>query len=238
MSRDGEQKGAAAAINSQGDLLVETTGRHGPDVSSQRTDALDLAALEFARKAALCHAPAVAVDLGAGLGAQTARFVAAGMSVLMVDLVPRQGIVDELNLRYGQGRVSAFVGDVRRMPPGEMPREVHILYSQRMLHYLRHAEAARVLAAFAGRMAAGARLFLSCACLESELSGGYSALGEPLGQRFGLLAPAMAQKHDVHEPLCLYARDEFLDLAGGAGFKAIEAYRSDFGTLKGVFERC
>ena len=227
----------AKQLNSHGDALVETTGHHGPDIASQRIDELDGAALRFAEEISARVTPAVAVDLGAGLGAQTARFAAAGLSVLMVDLAVRPEWLQSVNSQHPEPRVSAFAGDVCQMPEDAMPRAVHLLYSQRMIHYLRYPAAVGVLSSFAARMGAGARLFLSCACLDSELSQGYSESGKRVDERFGALAPELAKKHGVVEPLCLYSEAEFVRLAEESGFSAMKVWRSEFGTLKGVFGR-
>lgn len=236
MSPEGNPKERATILNASGDVVIRTTGSHGSDIASQRMDELDRAALHFALEAGARFSPAVAVDLGAGLGAQTARFASLGLSVLMIDLAARAELVDSINALYGR-RVSAISGDVCRIPDEALPQAVHLLFSQRMVHYLRYGEAVRVLKRFASRMSGGARLFMSCACLASELSEGYSALGQPVEERFGYLAPAMAEKHNVLEPLCLYSKEEFASLAAKCGFSPLEIFQSEFGTLKGVFRR-
>lgn len=230
-----EAKACVQPLNEYGDVLVRTTGLHGSDISSQRIDDLDRAALRFVLERDAPRAPAVAVDIGAGLGAQTARFAALGLQVTMIDLVERADFVRKVNSLYGEGRVTSIVGDVRRLSNDCLPLEIDLLYSQRTIHYMRFAEAVGVLRAFAERMTTHARLFLSCACSASELAEGYPAIDVRIEDRLAPLAPFMAKKHNVLEPLCLYSREEFGDLAERAGFYPLEITQSQFGTLKGIF---
>ena len=53
-------------LNVYGDNLIDTTGRHGADISSQRIDDLDVAALLYAIRER--DRPGVAIDLGCGIG--------------------------------------------------------------------------------------------------------------------------------------------------------------------------
>lgn len=227
----------AKRLNSHGDTLVKTTGHHGPGIASQRIDELDEAASRVAEEASARFKPAVAVDLGAGLGAQTARFAAAWLSVPMADLVAWLECLQSANSPHPGPRVSAFVGDACQMPEDAMSQVVHLLFSQRMIHYPRYPAAVGGLSSFAGRIGAGARLFLSCACLDSELSQGHSESGKRVEERFGALAPELAKKHGAVEPLCLYSEQEFVRLAEESGFSAMKVWRLELGTLKGVFER-
>lgn len=102
----------AGQLNSHGDVLIPTTGLHGADIPSQRIDDLDRAALHCALSIGATRGNVVAVDVGAGLGAQTARFAALGLSVLMIDLVDRSNLVKSLDALYGAGRVTPIAGDV------------------------------------------------------------------------------------------------------------------------------
>jgi hypothetical protein len=112
-----------------------------------------------------------------------------------------------------------------------------VAYSQRFIHYLRFQEAARLLATLASRLCPGARLFISASGMQSELSEGYPHAGNPLEERFALLASAMQAKHGVREPVCLYTKDELERLVLAQGFTAIRTWASPFGNVKGVFER-
>ena len=89
----------------------------------------------------------------------------------------------------------------------------------------------------ASRLCPGARLFISASGMQSELADGYPHAGNPVEERFALLAPAMQAKHGVREPVCLYAKDELERLVLAQGFTAIRTWTSPFGNVKGVFER-
>jgi len=227
---------SSTCLNRQGDFLLPTTGHHGADIASQRIDELDRTALRYALEARTDSNPIIAVDLGAGLGAQTARFAALGLSVLSIDLLARPDFISKLQSLFGEACVSHYEGDVRTMPDESLPSRINILYSQRMIHYLRYHEAITVLSRFAARMTPDAKAFISCACIASELSEGYAMTHAPIAERFGHLSPLMSAKHNVLQPLCLYSCDEFENLAQASGFSPIEITQSQFGTLKGIFK--
>lgn len=85
-------------------------------------------------------------------------------------------------------------------------------------------------------MTQGGRLYLSAACMRSELAEGYECADNEIESRFGRLHPSKADKHGVHEALVLYQEEEFVELAERAGFSVVSVKRSEFGTLKGVFQ--
>ena len=49
------------------------------------------------------------------------------------------------------------------------------------------------------------------------------------------LAPAMAEKHGVHDAICLYSLDDLARLGNAAGLAVISLAASDFGNKKAVF---
>jgi acetyl-CoA acetyltransferase len=73
-----------ATLNACGDVLIRTTGRHGGDISSQRMDDLDIAALAYALQLK-GTAPGAAIDLGCGQGMQGLRLAALGLDTLLID---------------------------------------------------------------------------------------------------------------------------------------------------------
>lgn len=219
-------------LNDLGDRLVPTTGRHGADIARQRLDALDRAAL---RHAIGLELPAVALDLGGGHGMQALRLAALGLDTWLIDQLPRAqtvlgiaGLAEALPLRHLQI-------DARALDTGELPDAIALCCSQRFIHYLRHAEARVLLRRVRERMRPDGRLYLSASGLDSELGDGYAAARAPVAERFAALAPAMADKHGIHEPVCLYAPQELESLAEGAGFVCEEVSASVFGNVKGVF---
>jgi hypothetical protein len=84
-------------------------------------------------------------------------------------------------------------------------------------------------------LAESGRLFVSASGLGSELGEGYAEGGVEVGERFGPLAPALANKHEIHEPVCLYTPDDMRRLAAESGFAAADVWTSAFGNVKAAF---
>jgi hypothetical protein len=219
-------------LNDLGDRLLPTTGRHGADIARQRLDALDRAALRHALGLEL---PAKAVDLGGGTGMQALRLAALGLETWLVDTLPRgqtvlgtDGVAALLPLHHLQKDARTLVGD-------DLPDAIALCCSQRFIHYLRQAEALTLLRLLRGRMRPDAKLFLSASGFDSELGEAYAATGLPVAERFAPLAPDMAEKHGIHEPVCLYAPEELAALGTAAGFVCERAFSSVFGNVKAEF---
>ncbi len=222
------------ALNDHGDRLVPTTGRHGADIASQRIDELDRRAL----RAVLDHAaPApVCVDYGSGLGWQGVRLALLGARVLLVDQLPCPPLVQQLRGVDGVD-LDWRTLDLRALRADDLPATIDLAFSQRTLHYLRHAEARHVVATTAARMASGARFFASVSGLDSELGDGYAAADAPVAERWAPLATVARERHGIAEPVCLYTEGEFTALMADGGFDADAVWRSPFGNVKGVFVR-
>jgi SAM-dependent methyltransferase len=219
-------------LNDLGDRLLPTTGRHGADIARQRLDALDRAAL---RHAIGLELPASALDLGGGYGLQALRLAALGLDTWLIDQLPRAQTVLGIDGLAGQLPLHHLPLDARTLTADQLPDAVALCCSQRFIHYLRRAEALALLRLVRSRMRPDGRLFLSASGLDSELGEGYAAARVPVADRFGPLAPAMADKHGIHEPVCLYAPQELESLAEAAGFVCEEVSTSVFGNVKGVF---
>ena len=78
-------------------------------------------------------------------------------------------------------------------------------------------------------------MFLSCACIDSELAEGYPGISMSVTERFHQLGVDMREKHDIVEPVCLYTKEDFGRLAEDARFSAMQITQSHFGALKGIF---
>lgn len=218
------------AINLYGDQRVATATGHGIDVASQRADDLDLFAVDLVASRVGAHLPACALDAGCGHGGQAARMAKAGADVVAIDIEDYLFHVAESMRREGVERPFGFF----RASVVDKPDlgSFDVIVCQRMIHYLQHAQARDALVWFARVANDDARLFLSASGMDSELGDGYQGREVPLQSRFSNLAPAMAEKHSIHPPVCLYQLDELKAVVSSAGWVVEKAFLSPFGNVK------
>lgn len=220
-------------LNVYGDSLITTTGTHGADISSQRMDDLDVAAMLYAL--GLPNRTGAALDLGCGIGIQGLRFASLGFRTVLIDRMPADRTVLRASGLAALLPISYLMKDAKDLEAAELPADIAICYSQRFIHYLQFEQAVALLRLMRARMRPGAKLFLSASGLLSELGNGYDGKSQELSRRFSPLAAPMAEKHGILEPVCLYAPDELAALCRSASFAGDRVYSSAFGNVKGVF---
>ncbi len=220
-------------LNLYGDSLIITTGSHGSDISSQRMDELDVETIIYALH--MKENVGAFVDIGCGIGIQGIRLASIGFRTVLVDRLPvnmtglRVAGIDELL------PISYLMKDIKKLVVTDLPPEISICYSQRFIHYLRFDEAVTLLLLVRERMPHGAKLFLSASGLLSELGDNYEDKLSGISKRFSKISASMAQKHNIHEPVCLYTPDDLVNLCKRAYFSCDRVYSSPFGNVKGIF---
>lgn len=222
-------------INLYGDQRVATASGHGIDVASQRADDLDLLAINRILAQMPQGQGVRALDAGCGHGGQAARMAKAGAQVLAIDIEDYSHQVSEAMQRIGAGGAFAF----RHLAVEEKPElgPIDVIVCQRMIHYLRHDVARETIEWFRHLAGAGGQLFISASGLDSELGNGYEGKEVPVVARFAKLAPAMAEKHSIYPPVCLYRLQELEELVTAAGWAVDKAFLSPFGNVKIVATR-
>jgi hypothetical protein len=222
-------------LNLYGDKGGNLAGTHGVDISSQRMDDLDRKCLLFALEQK--SDDLAAVDLGCGLGIQGIRLALTGIETLLIDSLDIENRVSQCSDLLNLQNIQFLKKDVRLLLPEDLPEKVQILYSQRFIHYLKFEEADSLIKMMAGRMETGGRVFLSASGIDTELADGYADRGKAVRDRYSPLSEAMALKHQIHEPVCLYSEMDMKLLLKPSGFKEILVWSSEFGNIKAIFER-
>jgi cyclopropane fatty-acyl-phospholipid synthase-like methyltransferase len=217
-------------LNDQGDIFISTAEGFGGDISSQRIDELDKACLQEVLNRA--GQEVVVVDLGAGRGSQSMRLAALGAKVTAIDIYDIGEYAQQVSSLLPQGEFHFIHKDINEVSDEDIPSKISIIYSQRTLHYLRFAEAQRVLSFLRSRMTEGGKLFFSIASVKSELQQGYEEERKTVTERFGYLSPRNQRKHQITKPLCLYSHEEVQTLIRVSGFETLSVKASDFGTFK------
>lgn len=224
------------ATNELGDEIITTTGSHGVDVSSQRLNNLDKAGLRYALNLDLYEESHSAVDLGCGLGSQGVRFSLLGMDTTLIDIHDISDRVDLLSDLFSLGDLQFTQTDARELQGDDLPNGISLLHSQRFIHYLTFEEARDLCTLLADQMAPSGRVFISASGLYSELGDGYPDRNVALEDRYSKLSPTMAERHDIRDPVCLYAKEDMERLLSESGFQMREFLPSDFGNIKAIAE--
>lgn len=222
-------------LNQYGDAVIETTGRHGADISSQRLDALDEAAMRYALDA--LESDVTAIDIGCGLGAQGIRFGLLGIETTLVDTLDISPQIDVLQETFDICELRFLNKDAANVTAADLPERIEIAYSQRSIHYLEFDDAAGLLDLIADQMILDGRVFISASGLHTELGDGYPHRDRPLDERYAKLDPEMREKHDIRDRICLYTVEDMERLLTAAGITPVQVERSEFGNIKAIGER-
>ena len=208
----------------------QSFGGFGVDVAIKRIDDLDKRMLEHLR---IKNKPRV-LDLGSGAGGQSVRMVEVGASVLAIDIYDFSTEFAEYRTEGGWSEevlkfVSADIGDLSNLLQGEKFSDASM---QRTLHYLPYGKALEALKFL--RTIVQDKLFISVTGMDSAVGENYSGKNLPIVDRFVRLEPAEADIFQIQAPVCLYKKEEFIDLLKKAGWGVEDVWQSAFGNLKAV----
>lgn len=226
-------------INSSGDVFRPTETARGVDISSQRTDWIDTECLNFIRGCSsdLEDRPK-ALDLGAGFATHSINMATAGADVTLIDLDCAQAIKSINAAESGgaipRGSIVPIAKDFRSVADQDIAGNIHVLYSQRALHYLPYEDALALLRKIVEKMSFDGKAFLSVAGFDTEYGKSHPHREEPVQKRFSLVTEDMRIKHGIHHPIVTYTADEFKELLACAGLDVERIEASDFGNIKAI----
>lgn len=118
--------------------------------------------------------------------------------------------------------------------PGE---PFDLIFCRRGLCTLPYDQARKLTRKLLLRLKIGGKLFVSALGLHSELGDDYPGSEQLLGDRFCPLSPIMAQKYDIHSPVCLYSERNLFSLLMEAGGSVLRTFSSTHGNVKGIAVR-
>jgi len=219
------------SINVFNDVVIKTTGDHGGDISSQRFDIIDKKSLQYVINK---DTELTAVDIGCGLAAQGLRFSLVGSDVTLIDIMDISDRISVLNNLFEIVEMDFLNKDVRDISPEDLPTKIDLVYSQRFIHYLPFEEAKEVIKMIGDRVKSGGRIYISASGLQTELGEGYPDNNKPPENRYSCLKPSVAEKHGIHNQVCLYKKEDMEELLSVAGFDPIDVFASEFGNIKGI----
>jgi hypothetical protein len=222
--------------NCYGDCLEVTGPGFGQEISAQRLDYLDIACIEFAIKCIQnAQTPLKTVELGCGKGIQSLRLALLGFEAHSYDIQSADNVFTSANQAYPLCRIRHHQIDL--LSSFNVPDEICLCFSQRFLHYAPFERALGILSTVNKTLTSGGRAFISVAGVRSEIGQAHPKRTAALHERFDFLAPHVAQKHNIHAKLVVYHERELGILGEAAGFRIADLSMSEFGNVKGVFEK-
>ena len=220
-------------LNIYGDKRELFKDTHGFDISSQRLDELDQLTLSY-----LIENPYSFnfIDIGCGegrVGLIAALITKKSFLLDIIDITEKIKIFQDITSSH----VEFLNMDVRLLGNFNFEEKLDVIYSQRLIHYLTYNESRVLLNIIFNNSNEGAKLFLSASGLHSELGQKYQHFNKPVESRFSFLTPDIAKKHNIHEKVCLYSKEDLEKLGTDCGFSLERIYCSPFGNVKGVFKK-
>lgn len=213
----------------------------GADISSARLDSLDFSYLSFAMNRLAENTNKKRklniVDLGCGLGVPTMSTAFMGASCYFFDIVDLFAYYASYKKINPKLQIKFRKADISKAHMSIYPKKIDVIYSQRTIHYLRFSEAESLVGKMYSRLSVGGRAFISVSGLDSELGDGYEDKRLDVRDRFSLLSGKMSEKHGIQEQVCLYRPDDLEKMMSFAGFRTLNVEVSEFGNVKGIFEK-
>ncbi len=145
-----------------------------------------------------------------------------------------------------EGRIlAAGLSDQIRFAPyvlADLPDEpgeelFDIIVVRRGLCSMPYDKARQVVRQLLFKLKIGGKLYISVLGLHSELSEGYAASEATIDQRYAELAPSLARKYNIHQPVCLYTERNLFMLLLEAGASVLRTLTTTHGNVKGVAVR-
>lgn len=166
------------------------------------------------------------------------KFAQLGAQVIVADDPSLLHEVEGRILASGLREEISFASCVLSELPEEFPGEpFDIIVVRRGLCAMPYEEARQVVRQLLLRLKIGGKLYLSVLGLHSELSEGYSAGEVTVDQRFAELSPALAEKYDIRQPVCLYTERNLFMLLLEAGASVLRTLTTTYGNVKGIAVR-
>ena len=210
--------------------VYQSFAGHGVDVASLRVDDLDRLMLEEVTQRTQ---PAV-LDLGCGAGGQSLRLAQLGAKVTAIDVFDFSEQFSNLRLvnNLSNDKLNFIKGDIKNLSELVKRQTFDLVYSQRTFHYLKYDDAFSILNFL--RRITKEKLFISVTGIETTLADNYDAKTLPIRDRFAKLPKEAQETFQIYEPVCLYAKDEFMSLLKECGWQIEWCRQSDFGNVKAV----
>lgn len=216
-----------------GDIPLKTRSGHGIDVASQREDFLDGSAVRQIKSLLGQQSIVKALDAACAAGGQALRMARAGATVTAIDLHDDGTALRQAVLAAGLAPVCFLQADLRDADLYPHVGRFDLIMAQRFIHYLRYPEALDVVRMFHATLLPGGKLYISASGLRGALGQHYQGAAS-VDARFAPLWQAMADKHGIRGPVCLYEERDMRMLLEAGGMTVEKAYATPFGNIKAI----
>lgn len=161
-----------------------------------------------------------------------------GAQVIVADQPELRSDVEGRILAAGLREEISFAACSLPGLPEDMPGEpFDIIVIRRGLCGMPYEDARRIVRQMLLKLKIGGKLYVSVLGLHSELSEGYATGEASIDQRFGALAPALAEKYGIRDPVCLYTERNLFMLLLEAGASVLRTLTTTYGNVKGIAVR-
>lgn len=133
--------------------------------------------------------------------------------------------------------ISFFPSALQQVPEVVTDQPFDLIVCRRGLCAVPYDEARTLVHRLLLQLKIGGKLYISLLGLNSELGDDYPGRDELLADRFGPLSPRMAEKYDIHRPVCLYSERNLFSLLLESGASVLRTFTSTHGNVKGVAVR-
>lgn len=198
--------------------------QYGVDIAAKRIDDLDKSLLEYVRS----YTKPVVLELGCGAGGLVTHLVAAGATVKAFDI---DDYSENILTSSDKNCVHFTACDMRELPTECFENTYAAVVMQRVLHYLPHADAVRLLRQL---RKVSDRLYISVSGVDTKIATYYTHKKLPLEKRFGLLDREGKDLFSIQAPICLYTQTEFTKTLTAAGWEVERIWTSAFGNHKAI----
>ena len=166
------------------------------------------------------------------------KFARLGAQVMVVDHADRKRRIEDQLLASGLGDDIIYLeGDMKNFPANPPGKPFDIIVARRGLCGMPYEQARQRLRKLLLELKIGGRIYVSILGLHSELGQNYMDSDKPVEQRLCPLSPALANKYEIRDPVCLYSERNLFMLLLDAGASVLRTLTTTHGNVKAVAVR-
>ncbi|MDE2441457.1 MAG: class I SAM-dependent methyltransferase [Betaproteobacteria bacterium] len=161
-----------------------------------------------------------------------------GAQVVIVDRPDYRQEIEGRILASGlREQISYVASELDTMPEALPGQPFDMIVLRRGLCGQPYEQACQIVRRLMRQLRIGGKLYVSVLGLHSELGQGYADGDALIEQRFAPLASPLAEKYEIHQPVCLYTERNLFMLLLEAGASVLRTLTTTYGNVKGIAVR-